>query len=1302
MKKIKKVSLIATSILGVAAFATLFLSNNDKSKEITTNIDNATVKLVDRNADGTLSLNSNIDKLEKPLYVSTTGSAGGDGTLANPYDFVTAINRAEAGTTILMAGGRYNYDTRIQVSLREAPHNGEPNNYVTVRPLNLDDRVIFDFSGQSFADSNRGIQIYGHYWHFYGIEVCNAGDNGMYIAGNHNIIENCIFYNNQDSGLQLGRAYSDYTTLNDWPAYNLIKNCTSFGNYDIGEPNGKLGTYGENADGFAAKLTVGYGNVFDGCIAFRNSDDGWDLFAKQDSGDIGTVVLYNCASFENGFLPYKNFDQKDSKKGTYDTLNGDGIGFKLGGSTMKGNVIVENCATWDNKLHGIGDNSNPGVISVKNVTSFNNCAGINAQTGEISDTRGLDGITNKSNNIDLARDSNSYNNYYGILSYVNNQAKFSRANASSYNKDLFKGSIAYSILNTQYDHGEKYVQFTGYEDASVYASDSVDTSFSSGTPYEEGISDDDFKSLSSFNCTVDSINDVDQLVSYHTSLRNADGSVNLGDHLALADNSKLKTFANGEAIGATLNKTSSSEYTHYNLFTLDSGIKEEFSDAEKIVLSAYSVTECITNDEAVYQDFRLPKLIHSADIEWTSSKPDVIEIDNNEEITISGSVFGWARVIVPETDTKVILTAKIKNSGYYAKKKFEITVKGRKQTLGDLVSTNEKVIRCDLYSDFVEPRIYALDAASITGTELPASSYDLTYKYEYAVDGNSTFYTVDGIYTSVPGVFRVTATATMKSNKSLTSSYTYQLYVVDPDCPIDFITDTNSIVLSQEGFVVNGDTSNIAGYVVATYSKTQQAFTTANDIISLEEGTGELQCQKFDITTNTVTASFVADNMSNVDGTQYYVYYAIVNLNTSNKSNACYSSAIDVKKVTTKDDFYAIARTGKLPGGSKSLTTIYSLESDLDFSGYDWDVSATTTKAGSKELNGTTYEIKPDGFAGLFRGNGHTISNITVADGKDKYANVFYKISNGTVMNVNFNNIKLQGDKESGKQIGIIGVMIGGYVFDVHGTNISCNGSQEVGGIIAKLGGGTNYVEQCSLINPIPEERRTVEALDTNLQYAISTTKKYAGGIIGNIQIESTESYVTAVVRNNFVSAVIGDGHDAGGNAGLIIGRIKGESVNYTIDVQNNVCYGLVVANGQYNAGIIGDFESGLSQATIKYNFADVEFIYADMYLNAYEIAASFVYENTYAHKNSNPIVGRATSAEDGVYDTAQNIGTFTEYYSSKILSNSICFNMSDYSEGSIWTPKKSTFDNLKYDFDIWTFDEDAKMMILTSAIQND
>ena len=715
---------------------------------------------------------SKVDKTTKNVYVSPNGTGDGSSE-SSPTNFLNAKDQAQPGDTLLLAGGSYTYDSRVQVNV-----SGEEYNYITVKPKSNNDRVIFVFLSQEFNGSNRGIQVYGDYWNFYGLEIMGAGDNGMYIAGSHNIVDNCLFYNNRDTGLQLGRGYSSETTLDEWPSYNIIRNCTSFANYDAE-------TLGENADGFAAKLTIGYGNIFDGCVAFRNSDDGWDLFAKVDSGDIGTVVLYNCASFENGYLPYQIEKTGDSSVKTYNTLNGDGIGFKLGGSTMEGNVIVKNCSAWDNKLHGVGDNSNPGVISVNGFTSFNNCAGFNAD-GTVRSVRGIDGDTNKSNNIDLARDNNSYNNYYGILSYVNNQSNgFSTKDDSNYNLDKYKGSTAYSIFQVGYKigTGEVYDVFEDYEDASIYQSETLDQMFSTGTREEMFVSDSDFKNLASLNMKCDNVDSMDQLIAKVKTFRNSDNSVNFGDHLALADSSDLKTFANGKPVGAVLNKTSMSEYEHYGLFDFENN-ELEYTDDETAILSALSCTEVIGNKDAIYQDFKLPKYMQGADLKWESSNTDVITIEQEEVSTISASYFSWARVRVPSEDVKVKLTCTATRNSYYDTKEIEITVKGRNQTLGQLISSNSTAIRVDLNGFYAAPYIYAADGSAITLGELPEDLYDIEYTYEYAVDGNSKFYKVDNVYTSVAGVYRVTAKATWKADDSITSSFTFNVYVVDPDCSI--------------------------------------------------------------------------------------------------------------------------------------------------------------------------------------------------------------------------------------------------------------------------------------------------------------------------------------------------------------------------------------------------------------------------------------------------------------------------------------------------------------------------------------
>ena len=298
-------------------------------------------------------------------------------------------------------------------------------------------------------------------------------------------------------------------------------------------------------------------------------------------------------------------------------------------------------------------------------------------------------------------------------------------------------------------------------------------------------------------------------------------------------------------------------------------------------------------------------------------------------------------------------------------------------------------------------------------------------------------------------------------------------------------------------------------------------------------------------------------------------------------------------------------------------------------------------------------------------------------------------------MDVKFDNIVLRGDAAS-KQIGIIGDMVGGYVADIHATRVEATGKESAGGIIAKISGGINNVKRCSLINPIPEDVTTLEKIQSTLQYRITTTNKYEGGIIGNAQLNSDLSILYLNVYNCYVNALIGDGKDSGGNAGLLIGRCKAETVDYVLDIEHNVVYGMVVSKGQYQGGIVGDFDNGLSQTTIKYNVADVKFMYNSVYLDAYDAAASYA-EQKYAHKNSSPIVGRAVGVVgDGQYITGPNFGSYQEYYSTDILSSSLVFDMSNYEEDQAFYTISEAFakNTLKLDLDnVWKF-ENGKLSL--------
>ena len=269
--------------------------------------------------------------LPNTVFVSTEGSDSNQGTLEEPFSTISyAVSVIDPGDTIYILSGIFILNSTIQIS---SSFSGSPGN-----PCHLfaypGDTVIIDFYPQSFG--NRGINLRADYWYLKGLVIRNAGDNGLFIDGAHNRIEQCTFYGNDDTGLQISGGGS----------YNIITNCDAYNNVDPDH---------EDADGFAAKLDIGPGNEFHGCRSWNNSDDGWDLFEADDS-----VVIDNCWAFRNGYLP------NESASG------GDGNGFKIGGNFVAGNHLVKNCIAFGNRKYGYHQNNNTGKITLYNSVGWEN------------------------------------------------------------------------------------------------------------------------------------------------------------------------------------------------------------------------------------------------------------------------------------------------------------------------------------------------------------------------------------------------------------------------------------------------------------------------------------------------------------------------------------------------------------------------------------------------------------------------------------------------------------------------------------------------------------------------------------------------------------------------------------------------------------------------------------------------------------------------------------------------------------------------------------------------------------------
>lgn len=284
------------------------------------------------------------------IHVTSYGTDNGDGTVSSPMSLAAAITTVASGGVIYVHSGTYSYSAGITIAYG---NNGANSGFKKMTAVTGESAPILDFSGQAFDSANRGLTVNGNYWHIKGIEVTGAGDNGIFIGGSYNVIEQCVTYANRDTGLQLGRRESSLDDISDWPSYNLILNCDSYDNRDPDD--------GEDADGFACKLTTGYGNVFRGCIAHNNIDDGWDLYTKSDTGSIGPVVIEDCIAYSNGFL------SDGSTMG-----DGDGNGYKLGSSSDAVQHIVRRSMAFYNKKHGFTANSNSGPITISQCTSWHN------------------------------------------------------------------------------------------------------------------------------------------------------------------------------------------------------------------------------------------------------------------------------------------------------------------------------------------------------------------------------------------------------------------------------------------------------------------------------------------------------------------------------------------------------------------------------------------------------------------------------------------------------------------------------------------------------------------------------------------------------------------------------------------------------------------------------------------------------------------------------------------------------------------------------------------------------------------
>jgi len=268
-------------------------------------------------------------------YVATNGNDANDGSLGAPFATIsTAINAAMPGDTIFVRGGTYPSSSALTIAPSKSGTAESPFRLFAYPG----ETPILDFRTQPYSNNNsglKGLDLQANYWHIKGLTVEYAADNGVFVSGSNNTLEQMVARQNQDSGFQIAAAGSGVNRRR--PANNLLLNCDSYGNFDYG-------ARGENADGFAIKFReLGPGNVIDGARAWNNGDDGMDFWEAENG-----VIIRNSWVFNNGISSmFQNLS------GSY---QGDGNGMKLGQDSST--HLLHNLLVFGHPANGVDVNGN--------------------------------------------------------------------------------------------------------------------------------------------------------------------------------------------------------------------------------------------------------------------------------------------------------------------------------------------------------------------------------------------------------------------------------------------------------------------------------------------------------------------------------------------------------------------------------------------------------------------------------------------------------------------------------------------------------------------------------------------------------------------------------------------------------------------------------------------------------------------------------------------------------------------------------------------------------------------------------
>lgn len=345
----------------------------------------------------------------KQIFVSPEGNDLNDGTIENPlWSVQKAQSMVSAGDTVYIRGGNY-IITESDISKVESglfacisflDKNGSDDKMINYWAY-PGEQPLFDLTDVKPANQRVvAFWVSGDYIHLKGIEIIgvqvtittHTESYCIYSWGNHNIFENISMHDNKGTGLRHRNG-----------GYNLFLNCDAYNNHDDVSEDQK----GGNTDGFGCHpKSGGKGNVFRGCRAWFNSDDGYDCIRSSED-----ILFDSCWAFYNGYTQ------------SFGSL-GDGNGFKIGGyaydeaSDIPDPVpsnTVQFCIAVRNKANGFYSNHHLNGNTWLNNSAYRNSYNYNMVNRESPESQNI--------NVDgydhVLKNNLGYNSRSGETLYLN-------------------------------------------------------------------------------------------------------------------------------------------------------------------------------------------------------------------------------------------------------------------------------------------------------------------------------------------------------------------------------------------------------------------------------------------------------------------------------------------------------------------------------------------------------------------------------------------------------------------------------------------------------------------------------------------------------------------------------------------------------------------------------------------------------------------------------------------------------------------------------------------------------------------